>query len=125
MILETEHEEWKTFKIAKIGKSKRFKTHWQVNREGRIRKWFPHHNKYEEVEPRLSGGREGGRYLCLGCNTHKYVHRIVAEAFIPNPNNLPTIDHIDGDKTNNHVSNLEWVTHRENCRRYHAKNSKS
>lgn len=42
------------------------------------------------------------------------VHRLVAEAFIPNANRILVIDHVDGNKTNNSVYNLEWVTSREN-----------
>ena len=45
------------------------------------------------------------------------VHRLVATHYIPNPNNLPQVDHIDGDKTNNSVDNLEWVSNEENQRR--------
>lgn len=56
----------------------------------------------------------GYLYVSLGRKNHRYIHRLVAEAFIPNPDNLPQIDHIDTDKTNNNVSNLRWVTRKQN-----------
>lgn len=67
----------------------------------------------------MSRKRIGSGYLVV--NLHKYhkstvypVHRLVAEAFIKNPNNYPTVNHIDGDKHNNTVDNLEWASYSMN-----------
>ena len=46
----------------------------------------------------------------------KYRHRLVAETFIPNPNNLPEVNHIDSNRSNNHIDNLEWVSRKQNKR---------
>lgn len=58
--------------------------------------------------------------LCAGNRheKHAYIHRLVAKTFIPNPNNLPQINHKDFNKKNNVPSNLEWVTARENQLHY-------
>lgn len=63
-----------------------------------------HSNGYEQVNIRI-----GNKYVT------KLIHRLVAAAFIPNPDNKPCIDHIDGNKRNNYVSNLRWVTPVENA----------
>ena len=53
--------------------------------------------------------------LCVkGVKTTRCVHRLVAEAFLPNPDQKPCIDHIDRNRANNVVSNLRWVTHSQN-----------
>lgn len=61
----------------------------------------------------------GYKTVCVSCGGRKSkklfrIHVCVAEAFIPNPKNLPYVNHIDGDKANNNVDNLEWVNQSEN-----------
>lgn len=54
-------------------------------------------------------------YLCNnGKNRNARLHRLVAETFIPNTNNLPQVNHIDGNKINNRIDNLEWCNQSEN-----------
>ena len=67
----------------------------------------------------LKSGKDGHGYLLVGlwkngiCKSHR-IHRLVALAFIPNPKNKKTVNHIDGVKINNFGSNLEWNTQKEN-----------
>ena len=54
-------------------------------------------------------------YLMVHLNGHLYLkHRLIAEQFIPNPDNLPQIDHHDHNRLNNHIDNLSWVSHHDN-----------
>lgn len=75
--------------------------------------------EYYKVKPYLNK-KNGYVYITLYVrNKHKSfrLHRLVANAFLDNPKNLPQVDHIDNNKLNNYVDNLQWVTASENCKK--------
>lgn len=74
------------------------------------------------LKPITMGSKYLYVHLCNGKKTRlKRIHRLVAEAFIPNPNNLPQVNHIDGNKRNCSASNLEWCSPKQNM--LHAMNN--
>ena len=86
---------------------------YEVSNLGRI--LSHHYGVRRELQPRITsmGYRKPTLYR-NGERNPQLLHRLVAEAFIPNPSNKPEINHIDGDKLNNSTDNLEWTTHAEN-----------
>lgn len=85
---------------------------YKISRRGEIYSFVT--NKYIKIS-RISGQRDHVYLLnTLRKPKHMYVHRLVALAYIPNPKNLPVVNHKDGDCYNNTVENLEWCTYQEN-----------
>ena len=102
-------EEWKSIKNYEG---------FYVSNKGRVkREAFTDSlgRKNEEHIVAIVNNKERGGYEYVHLNNDCIsLHRLVAKAFIPNPDNKPEVNHIDGNKFNNTVSNLEWVTSKEN-----------
>ena len=94
-------EHWKTIKIAPL---------YEVSTEGRIRR----NRKIIKPQKRSHGYLSVCLYDGVGGRRSESIHRLVALAFIPNPNNFTDVNHKDEDKQNNRVNNLEWMSHKDN-----------
>lgn len=93
---------------------------YEISNYGRLVSYYKKNGRGVLESPRFLKGKidkDGYLEYALSKNRemkHKRSHRLVAETFIPNPFNKPEVNHIDGIKLNNHVSNLEWVNASEN-----------
>lgn len=99
-------------------------TGYLLSSEGKV---YSYQNLDEENYSELTevkGSKDSKGYLCLDIRNknsiRKYpkIHRLIAKSFISNENELPQVNHINGNKTDNNVNNLEWVSNRQN--RIHA-----
>jgi len=98
--------------IKEVWKDVSFDKKYQISNLGNFKKG----NKV------INGWIQNTGYKTVQINNKKYsIHRLVAEAFIPNPENKPQVNHIDGNKLNNNADNLEWCTCKENVQ--HAFNT--
>ena len=89
---------------------------YEVSNFGRVRS-LPKPGQHKRTIIMKTFSLPSGYSVVTFCGRKKeLVHRVVASAFIPNERKLPIVNHLDGDKTNNMVSNLEWCTSKENCR---------
>ena len=86
----------------------------EVSNLGNVKSWL--RGKEKRLKPQCdSKGYQRITITVDRCKMTLKVHREVAKAFLANPNNLPQVNHIDGNKSNNSVSNLEWVSNRDNA----------
>lgn len=90
-----------------------FPDYW-ISNYGRL--WSSISNDFIYGTPTGKCGHIDVSLQCNGYRAHKYIHRMVAEAFIPNPLNLPMVRHLDDDPSNNFVENLAWGTQTDNMR---------
>lgn len=86
---------------------------YEVNRVGDIRRREDGKPVKAKAEKQIYGGYVRAGLYVNGAIVPVFVHRVVAEAFIPNPGNKRHVHHIDGNKTNNAVENLAWVSPEE------------
>ncbi len=93
---------------------------YEVSNLGRVMSYRV--SKLGRIRRRSVGSDGYCRVVLTGCGPHstQYLHRLVALAHVPNPHNLPDVNHIDHNKANNAAVNLEWVTHAENLEKARA-----
>ena len=97
---------------------------YEISNTGRVKSHK--HGREVILKQRVSHDGYVWYNLCMnGKQYTKRANRLVAEAFVNNPENKPTVNHIDGDKSNNNADNLEWATREEQMQHAYANGLKS
>lgn len=107
-------EIWKDVDIADLDTTIPARGQLQVSNIGRVRRVYQNGNVKILKPIRHNKGYWTHAVYRAGIVRYYLAHRLVANAFIPNPDNKPEVNHINGIKTDNRVENLEWCTHAEN-----------
>lgn len=91
---------------------------YQVSKNGEVRSYINNRHGIGSTPHLLKPvqNRHGYDTVCLGRGQRRLVHRLVASAYIPNPDNLPLVRHLDDNPKNNHYKNLAWGTQVDNMR---------
>lgn len=107
-------EEWRDipgcsgrYQVSSLGRIRsyaNFGSKYRQNEKAILKKAFANKDGYVKVQIYYDNGKLGSEFL----------HRLVAKSFIPNPDGLSDVNHKNGDKADNSVDNLEWVSHRDN-----------
>ena len=100
-----------------------FEGKYKITNEGKILSYKKNGNVHSVGRQNVNG-YVGATLRINGSSTSKQVHRLVAEYFIPKVEGKDIVDHIDENKTNNHVSNLRWCTGKENTEYYNTKDGR-
>ena len=104
------------YQVSSLGRVKRL-AHWKNQRTNRSDKYYEYRQLKEKVLSPSVAGPYSSVQLSKDNNIKTYsVHRLVAKAFIPNPESLPEVNHKDCDGHNNNVDNLEWCSREYNLR---------
>lgn len=94
---------------------KQYEGYYQISNCGKVKSLKRKFKNQRILKPGIP--KNGYLFVCL-CKNSNYsrfnIHRLVLETFVPNPENKPYCNHKDGNKHNNHIDNLEWVTNKEN-----------